>query len=95
MHSLRLALFAVALTLIGCSEKPNAAAENGQTPPESATPYEDLHGKLNCAPDCSGREAGYRWAQEHEILSTGECAGQSQSFIDGCQSYLEDAVVKK
>lgn len=94
MHSSGSALFAVALTLVGCSAKPDRAAESRQAPTESATPYEDLHGKLNCPRDCSALEEGYRWAQANRALSTQDCGGGSEAFIEGCRSYVEDQTTK-
>lgn len=35
----------------------------------------------------SGHSAGYEWAQENE---PSECGGNSDSFIEGCQEYLDE-----
>ena len=43
-----------------------------------------------CTQDCSGHQAGYRWAEENGITDPDECGGNSQSFIEGCQSYAEE-----
>lgn len=43
-----------------------------------------------CTEDCSGHEAGYEWAQENGIDNTDNCGGNSNSFIEGCQSYVEE-----
>lgn len=43
-----------------------------------------------CTVDCSGHEAGYEWAEEHGITDSDDCGGNSQSFIEGCQSYAEE-----
>ena len=48
-----------------------------------------FHGH-RCTVDCSGHEAGYRWAEEHEIHDPDDCGGKSQSFIEGCQAWAED-----
>lgn len=40
-----------------------------------------------CTEDCSGHEAGYEWAEEHGISDPSDCGGNSQSFIEGCESY--------
>jgi hypothetical protein len=37
--------------------------------------------------DCSGQEAGYQWAQDHNITDPDDCGGNSESFIEGCKSY--------
>ncbi len=43
-----------------------------------------------CTVDCSGHEAGYDWAQEHGISDVEDCGGNSESFIEGCESYAEE-----
>lgn len=43
-----------------------------------------------CTIDCSGHEAGYRWAEENGIDDPNECDGNSNSFNEGCQSYVEE-----
>jgi hypothetical protein len=43
-----------------------------------------------CTVDCSGHEAGYEWAEEHGITDADDCDGNSESFIEGCQSYAEE-----
>lgn len=43
-----------------------------------------------CTDDCSGHEAGYEWAEEQGIDDPDDCGGNSQSFIEGCQSYAEE-----
>lgn len=40
--------------------------------------------------DCSGHEAGYDWAEENDIEDTDDCGGNSASFIEGCESYVEE-----
>lgn len=36
--------------------------------------------------DGSGHFAGYKWAEENDVDS---CGGNSNSFIEGCEEYLE------
>jgi hypothetical protein len=43
-----------------------------------------------CTEDCSGHEAGYEWAEENNIYSEDDCGGNSDSFTEGCLSYVED-----
>lgn len=43
----------------------------------------------DCTQDCSGHQAGYDWAASNDIRSTSDCGGNSNSFIEGCQSYVE------
>ena len=40
-----------------------------------------------CTQDCSGHEAGYNWAEQLGIEDPGDCGGNSDSFIEGCQAY--------
>jgi hypothetical protein len=50
---------------------------------------EDFHG-YPCTIDCSGHEAGYGWAEEHGIHDPGDCGGNSNSFIEGCEAYATE-----
>ena len=43
-----------------------------------------------CTDDCSGHEAGYNWAEENGVTSVDDCGGNSNSFIEGCESYAEE-----
>ncbi|MFH0968984.1 MAG: hypothetical protein V1804_00555 [Patescibacteria group bacterium] len=43
-----------------------------------------------CTDDCSGHEAGYEWAEEKGITDPNDCGGNSNSFIEGCESYAEE-----
>ncbi len=43
-----------------------------------------------CTEDCGGHEAGYAWAEENYITDTYDCDGNSDSFIEGCISYVEE-----
>ena len=50
--------------------------------------------RFACTSDCSGHEAGFRWAEEHDITDADDCdaAGEhsnSPSFAEGCQAYVE------
>ncbi len=48
-----------------------------------------FHG-YRCTADCSGHEAGYAWAEKHDIRDPDECGGNSQSFIEGCRAWVEE-----
>jgi hypothetical protein len=50
---------------------------------------QEFHG-YPCTQDCSGHEAGYEWAEQNVIDDIDNCGGNSQSFIEGCQAYVED-----
>ncbi|GAB2493119.1 hypothetical protein GCM10027084_02230 [Pseudoxanthomonas sangjuensis] len=43
-----------------------------------------------CTADCGGHEAGYQWAEAHDIEDPDDCGGNSQSFIEGCEAYTEE-----
>jgi hypothetical protein len=59
--------------------------------PSAATldPPLSFHG-YDCTVDCSGHEAGYKWAEDHDIDDADDCGGNSESFIEGCRSYAEE-----
>lgn len=42
-----------------------------------------------CTVDCSGHDAGYRWAEERGISDPDSCGGKSWSFEEGCRAYAE------
>ncbi len=43
-----------------------------------------------CTQDCSGHRAGYEWAEDKNITDESECGGSSNSFIEGCRSWVEE-----
>lgn len=51
--------------------------------------YQTFNG-YECTEDCSGHEAGYNWAEENYIEDENDCNGNSDSFIEGCMSYVEE-----
>ena len=94
------------LLLTGCSESAkvdDTATEETSTYDDSAQAVEEaptdeatasysgeeFHGNP-CIGDCSGHEAGYQWAEENSITDPDTCGGNSNSFIEGCQSYAEE-----
>lgn len=48
-----------------------------------------FHG-YECTEDCSGHKAGFEWAEENDISDVDDCGGNSQSFIEGCEAYVEE-----
>ena len=91
-----LSLF-VMLLLIGCSESATTETLDNIEEPTSYNQPEvepEMSGESfdgnPCVGDCSGHEAGYQWAQENGIDDPGNCGGNSNSFIEGCQSYAEE-----
>lgn len=53
------------------------------------TGYRSFHW-YECSEDCGGHEAGYDWAEENDISDKEECDWNSDSFIEGCQAYIEE-----
>jgi hypothetical protein len=43
-----------------------------------------------CTEDCSGHEADYEWAENKKIYDKNDCSTKSNSFNEGCLSYIED-----
>ena len=52
--------------------------------------YEDVMGVGECTEDCSGHNAGWEWAKEHQVFDPDDCSGNSDSFIEGCKAYGEE-----
>lgn len=44
----------------------------------------------SCTADCSGHQAGYDWAEENGITDETDCDGNSNSFNEGCQAWVEE-----
>ena len=43
-----------------------------------------------CTQDCSGHDAGYQWAEDHDVTDPDDCGGKSWSFEEGCRSFAEE-----
>jgi hypothetical protein len=61
--------------------------ESSETIPREFAGYD-------CKGDCSGHEAGYKWAEEHDISDGDDCDGagehsNSPSFAEGCHAYVD------
>ena len=63
----------------------NSIAED--IPIQSTTGRLYFKGKL-CSDNCSGHMAGYRWAKIRNISNRGRCIVNSESFTEGCLSYV-------
>jgi hypothetical protein len=46
---------------------------------------------LNCTVDCSGYDAGYKWAKQHDIDDDDYCPDSNKSFYEGCADYVDDS----
>lgn len=47
-------------------------------------------GDNECTDDCSGHKAGYEWAERNSVSREADCLGQSNSFEEGCRTFIED-----
>jgi hypothetical protein len=45
---------------------------------------------LNCTVDCSGYDAGYKWAKQRDIEDDDYCPDGNKSFYEGCAAYAVD-----
>jgi len=52
----------------------------------SARIYRVIAG-LNCTVDCSGYDAGYKWAKQRDIDDDDYCPDGNKSFYEGCAAY--------
>ncbi|WP_454837813.1 hypothetical protein [Pseudomonas mohnii] len=55
----------------------------------STTVSADTFDGYECTDDCSGHQAGYDWAEEKGIDDVDSCSTPSQSFNEGCQSFVQ------
>lgn len=69
-------------------QMPSAPAPSKAIDTLLAPPYTSW--SRGCTDDCSGHDAGYEWAEEHDITDADDCTGNSQSFIEGCEERVED-----
>ena len=54
------------------------------------TSYRESRGTAACKSDCSGHEAGWRWAAAHGLSDENRCGGNNESFREGCRAFVED-----
>src|SRR4051812_42676007 len=89
LHSVAAALF-----LVSCSsghsdptpQQEDQASEQAEERLADAS-YEDVGDTSQCTEDCSGHDAGFEWARDHDVTDSTECSGDSQSFVEGCEAY--------
>jgi hypothetical protein len=56
----------------------------------TARTHDRTYAGFNCTVECSGYEAGYRWAEQNSIDDEDYCPdGDSESFHEGCIAYVE------
>lgn len=56
----------------------------------NTTEFEEVGDTSLCGGDCSGHNAGFDWARDHDIEDAADCGGYSRSFIEGCEAYVEN-----
>ena len=101
MKSARILLLSPVLLLLGaCSASSDPGEEGEEIAGETYEEYDQRRegydgergtfaGK-GCTVDCSGHDAGYAWAEEHDITDPDQCGGKSWSFVEGCRAYAEE-----
>jgi hypothetical protein len=47
---------------------------------------------LNCTVDCSGYDAGYKWAKQRDIDDEDYCPDGDRSFYQGCVAYVGGSI---
>jgi len=60
-------------------------ATTTQAPSTTSSKYRGY----DCSSDCSGHEAGFQWAEEHDVCDEDYDGGNSESFAEGVRSYAE------
>ncbi len=89
------AVIALTAALIGCGESSVSENEADTSAAiqvsDTAASSEPLmfHGYA-CTVDCSGHDAGYQWAEDHDVDDEDDCGGKSESFIEGCKAYVQE-----
>ena len=73
------------------------AASNDDTSSHDDSQHDAASGETfhsyTCTQDCSGHEAGYNWAEEHDITDPDDCPidpHNSPSFTEGCRAYADE-----
>lgn len=70
----------------GAAYDPNITSTQ---PPNSApSPVGLYYRGFPCTKDCQGHIAGYNWAQDRNLINIQDVVTNSNSFLEGCQSYL-------
>lgn len=78
-----------AVTTEGPAQAQRSEAAQGEN--SSSAGGLTFHG-YGCTVDCSGHEAGYNWAEEHDITDKDDCPidpHNSHSFTEGCWAYAD------
>lgn len=78
-------IFCITVLLSACSTNSYSDDYDGESQGFSDT----FHGR-DCVEDCSGHDAGYQWAENNSVTNSSDCEGNSNSFNEGCQVYVEE-----
>lgn len=49
----------------------------------------DTFDGYQCLGDCSGHKTGFEWAEQNQITDESFCSTSSNSFNEGCTSYVQ------
>jgi hypothetical protein len=92
-------VIAIAVIVVGIAYSASHSYEDNRTKSSNSSVSTSDESKLefdgyDCTADCSGHEAGYKWAEEHDISDGDACdtAGEhsnSPSFAEGCHAYVD------
>ena len=85
-----LCIFAGGVYLLVCCDSAPQSATQSIPAAQRNSNAEDTS---NCTSDCSGHDAGYRWAEENSIDDVSACdtagdTSNSPSFAEGCREYV-------
>src|ERR1019366_5206854 len=69
------------------SRPPSTATAVGARTAMKGLTYKEVEGSVDCAEDCSGHNAGFAYAQEHDIEDDTGCKSGSASYVEGCEAY--------
>lgn len=73
----------------GSSNSTTDGPDSDEDSDSAADSPKTFHGDP-CTSDCSGHQAGYDWAERHDIDDEDDCGGNSESFIEGCKAYVRE-----
>lgn len=70
-------------------ESLNSQKTHRSVPSNDSNQAEYFYG-YECEGDCEGHEAGFDWAKENNIQYSTDCTGNSDSFVEGCEAWIEN-----
>ncbi|SDQ24426.1 hypothetical protein SAMN05216569_0265 [Pseudoxanthomonas sp. CF125] len=74
----------------GCEQLSPSRPSANAAPTTLSWQTSGTFGGYPCSVDCSGHEAGYQWANDNGITDPDDCTGNSQSFIEGCETWVDE-----